>query len=57
MKQEFVISYVNGYGEHGCAKFSAYNLIEARMIAKNYCTHHMIKKAHLVTKSGKRYTI
>lgn len=57
MKQAFILTYVNGYGENGCVKFSANNAWEARTMAKNYCVRNMIKRARLITKSGKHYSI
>lgn len=57
MKQAFILTYVNSYGENGCVKFSANNAWEARTMAKNYCVRNMIKRARLITKSGKHYSI
>lgn len=53
MKTTYKLEYRTGWGEHCEIAFQARTLYDAHVIAKNYCTHHFIKNAWIVTSSGK----
>lgn len=57
MKKEYILKCINGYGEITLRKFEAYNLTDARTIAKNFMKHNFLVSGKLFTKDGRIYKV